>query len=80
MNSGSRSRPNKPICDVKARLHREWATATSEYCQAVALLESRLSMLSRDEYNLIRAICIRARHEAEECIQALEAHIWAHGC
>jgi len=67
-------------CEVKDRLLREYTTATADYSRAVQVLQRRLGVLSKTEYERLREFSETARTKSESARLALDAHVRNHGC
>jgi hypothetical protein len=69
-----------PACEEKARLVRLYAFATSDYQRAVLVLHERLGVMSKKEYQEIRAFAEKTRELADQARAALDQHTNEHGC
>ena len=67
-------------CEEKDRLLREYTTATADYSRAVQVLQRRLGVLSKSEYERLREFSETARIRSESARQLLDRHVTQHGC
>jgi hypothetical protein len=69
-----------PTCEEKARLLRAYTVAIGDYHRAYESLNARLGVMSRREYDKLRALAEQSRENAELARAALGRHTAAHGC
>lgn len=69
-----------PTCEEKARLLRAYTFAIGDYHRAYQLLNERLGVMSKEEYDKLRKFAEHSRETAESARKALERHTAAHGC
>jgi len=69
-----------PACEEKDRLARAYSFALSDYSRAVALLQKRSGVMSKQDYKDIHNFVERARGQIEHARAALEKHTAEHGC
>ena len=67
-------------CEFKERLFREYTTATADYSRAVQVLQRRLGVLSKLEYERLREFSETARTKSESARLLLDRHVSEHGC
>ncbi len=67
-------------CEEKERLLREYTTATADYSRSVQVLQRRLGVLSRTEYERLREFSETARKKSESARLTLDGHVTQHGC
>ena len=67
-------------CGEKARLARAYSFAASDYLRSAMVLHERVGVMSKQEYEAIRAFAEKARLAAGEARMELENHIAGHGC
>lgn len=69
-----------PACEEKTRLLRMYSFATSDYNRAVLVMHERVGVMSRRQYERIRAYAEKTRLAAQGAHAALEKHTAEHGC
>lgn len=67
-------------CEEKARLLRVYSFATLDYSRAVMVLHERSGIMSRQNYEEIRAFAEKARGLTEHARAELDRHLIEHGC
>lgn len=70
----------KETCPTKTVLLTAWQNAAEIYSKAVADLSRRVGVLSKAEYDRLKAVAENARKRSSEAQSNLEAHITDHGC
>jgi hypothetical protein len=69
-----------PACEEKDRLARAYSFALSEHSRAVAVLEKRSGVVSKQDYENIQKLVEKAREQVEYVQAALKKHAAEHGC
>jgi multidrug resistance efflux pump len=67
-------------CDEEQRLVDAYAFATADYNRAVQVLQRRRGVMSKTEYERLRAFSEQARASCEQARNELERHTSNHGC
>ena len=67
-------------CAEKTRLVSEYHTKTSEFSRTVGILNKRMGVMTKDQYDRIREFTELARVQSENARFELERHIKEHGC
>jgi len=68
------------LCEEKSRLLREYNSATTDFSRAVQVLNTRLGVLSKDEYDKLKQFSDESRLRSEQARLALERHVSTHKC
>jgi hypothetical protein len=69
-----------PACEEKDRLTRASSFAVSDYSRAVAVLQERTGVMSKEDYETINSFVEKARKQVDHARAALEKHTTEHGC
>ena len=69
-----------PVCEEKSNLLRVYSFATSDYSRAVMVLHERMRVMSKQDYEEIRAFAEKTRKLADQARAALDKHTAEHGC
>ena len=67
-------------CEEKVRLMDEYASATAEFSRTLNILNGKMGVLSKAEYDRIREFVDVARRRSEAARLELVRHIAEHGC
>jgi len=67
-------------CDKKEGLFRDYIASTTDYGRCVQMLQKRLGVLSKTEYEKLRRFSEQTRHKSEEARTALDRHVKEHSC
>ena len=69
-----------PVCEEKSRLVRAYSFSAEDYNRAVMVLRERIAVLSKRDYDEIRAFAEDTRRLVEYARAALDQHTAEHGC
>jgi hypothetical protein len=67
-------------CKERDRLSGKYVAATSAYLRAVELLDKRIGVMVKGDYETIKRAAEEARLRSEQLRIALENHVEEHGC
>lgn len=67
-------------CDEKVRLTRTQVVASADYRRALQVLNLRVGVMPKADYDKLRGFAEAARRTAEEARAALDLHTAEHGC
>jgi len=67
-------------CEEKAHLMRQYVLATSDYSHSLKVLQDRMGVMSKSEYEKVRSFTEEARRKSEATRMALDKHAAEHGC
>jgi hypothetical protein len=67
-------------CKEKSRLTREYKAATEAFSQSVAVLQEKMGVSPKGEYERLQRVSEEWRVHSEQARLPLERHIAAHGC
>jgi hypothetical protein len=68
------------ICKTKSRLLTSYQKTTASYSQAVADLARKIGLVAQADYNGLAIATQKARRLSAAALEALDAHIYEHGC
>jgi len=69
-----------PQCETKARLMNQYTNATSEFSRTLKILNTKLGVMQKKDYEAVRNFVETARVRSETARLALERHVQEHGC
>jgi len=72
--------PRKEYCPAKTALLAAWQSAAESYSKAIAELAHQIGILSKNDYETLKAAAEIARRRSLEAQADLEAHVLEHGC
>ena len=67
-------------CEEKIRLLRDYSFALSDFERANVLLHERTGVMSKEDYDGIRAFAEKSKERVEEARAALDRHTAQHCC
>ncbi len=71
---------NPKRCSEKAEWLRAYQEAVAEFSRTVSVLNDRIGVMPKAEYERVRSLSEKARRKADQARHNLENHVREHGC